>query len=158
MRIRGEMNLELAHEFTYRVALKSPVNVGQGPLGLRTYFEVIGGEANGPRFTATAIGGGGDWILTGTDGYGRIDVRLQLQTHDDAFVYMQYFGLLELNAAVADAMASGGGTTYEDQYFRITPRIETGDPRYAWMNTSVFVARGHVVEGLQVEYEVFRVL
>ena len=123
------MNLELAHEFTYRVTLKPPVSFGQGPLGLRTYFEAIGGEAEGPRFTATAIGGGGDWILAGADGYGRIDVRLQFQTHDDAFVYMHYFGLLEMNAAAVNAMVSGGSTTYEDQYFRTTPRMETGDAR-----------------------------
>ena len=152
------MNLELAQEFTYRVALKPPVSFGAGPLGLRTYLEVTGGEAKGPRFTATAIGGGGDWLRVGTDGYGRIDVRLQFQTHDGAFVYMEYFGLLEMNAAAVGAMTSGGGTAYEDQYFRTTPRLETGDERYAWMNTSVFVARGHVVEGMQVEYEVFRVL
>jgi len=55
------------------------------------------------------------------------------------------------------ALATGVGTTYEDQYFRTTPRFETGDPRYAWMNTSVFVARGRVREGMGVEYEVFRV-
>jgi hypothetical protein len=153
------MSLELAHEFTYRAALNAPVSFGLGHLGSRMYFEVTVGDATGPRFTATAVGGGGDWMLAGPDGYGRIDVRMQFKTHDDAFVYVQYVGLLEMNAVAGQAMAAGTGTKYEDQYFRTALRFETGDERYAWMNTSVFVARGHVVPGpLQVEYEVYRVL
>jgi hypothetical protein len=104
------------------------------------------------------VGGGGDWIVVGPDGYGRIDVRLQFETDDGAHVYLQYFGLLEINQVVGQAMATGAGTSYEDQYFRTTPRFETGDPRYAWMNQGVFVARGRLCEGGGVEYEVSRVL
>ncbi|HZA08695.1 DUF3237 domain-containing protein [Mycobacterium sp.] len=152
------MGLELQHEFSFWVATKPPVDFGTGPLGRRTYLEAVEGAATGQRFNATAIGGGGDWLVVGSDGYGRIDVRLQFQTDDGARVYVQYVGLLELNQTVLEAMASGRGTAYEDQYFRITPRIDTGDERYAWMNQSVFVARGHVAEGSKVEYEVFRVL
>ncbi|MGH3635401.1 DUF3237 domain-containing protein [Mycobacterium sp.] len=152
------MSLELAHEFSFWASLNPPADFGAGPLGRRTYFEVTAGAANGERFNATAFGGGGDWILIGPDNYARIDVRLQFKTDDGALVYVQYFGLLELNAKVGEVMASGGNTMYEDQYFRTTPRLETGDERYAWCNHSVFVARGHLLEGPKVEYEVYRVL
>ena len=87
-----------------------------------------------------------------------MDVRLQLRTDDGAAIYVQYHGLLEINAVVAQAMATGGGTTYEDQYFRTTPRLESGDARYQWVNQTLFVGRGHVVEGGRVEYEVYRVV
>ena len=90
--------------------------------------------------------------------FGRVDVRLQFKTHDGASIYVQYFGLLEINQTVAQALATGGGTRYEDQYFRTAPRLETGDSRYLWVNESLFLARGHVVEGAKVEYEVYRVL
>jgi hypothetical protein len=152
------MSLELVHEFSYWVALAPPADIGPGPLGHRAYFQVLDGAATGERFNAVAFGGGGDWILVGPDGYGRIDVRLQFQTDDEARVYVQYFGLLQLNEAVTHAQATNGDTAYEDQYFRTALRLETGDPRYAWMNQSVFVARGHVLEGSKVEYEVFRLL
>jgi hypothetical protein len=152
------MSIELAHEFSFWAALNPPVDFGAGPVGHRTYFEVTGGGASGQRFNATAVGGGGDWAVVGPDGYARLDVRAQFKTDDGALVYAQYFGLLEMNAAVAQAMAGGGGTAYEDQYFRTTPRLETGDERYAWCNQSVFVARGHLLEGPKVEYEVYRVL
>lgn len=35
--------------------------------------------------------------------------------------------------------------------------METGDARYAWVNTSLFVGEGRVIEGLGVEYRVARV-
>lgn len=152
------MSLELKHEFSFWVALNLPVDFGAGPLGRRIYYQVTDGAAAGERFNATAFGGGGDWILVGGDGYSRLDVRLQFKTDDGALVYAQYFGLLELNAKVGEVMAGGGSTTYEDQYFRTMPRLETGDERYAWMNRSLFVARGHLLEGPKVEYEVYRVL
>ena len=43
------------------------------------------------------------------------------------------------------------------RYFRTSPRMETGDARYAWVNTSLFVGEGRVIEGLGVEYRVARV-
>jgi hypothetical protein len=152
------MSLECRSEFSFKVSLNPPVDFGAGPLGQRIYFEVTDGVATGDRFNARAVGGGGDWVVVGPDGYGRIDVRLQFETDDGAHVYLQYFGLLEINQVVGQAMATGAGTSYEDQYFRTTPRFETGDPRYAWMNQGVFVARGRLCEGGGVEYEVSRVL
>src|SRR5699024_4234838 len=103
------------------------------------YFEVTDGAATGERFNATAFGGGGDLVLLGADNYGRLDVRLHFKTEDGALVYVQYFGLLEVNAAVGEAMAGGSSTGYDDQYFRAAPRLETGDERYTWLNQSLFV-------------------
>lgn len=152
------MSLDLAHEFSFWAGLKPPVDFGAGPLGRRSYFEVTGGAATGKRFSADVLSGGGDWLLVGRDNYARLDVRVQFKTNDGALIYTQFFGLFELNAKVREAMASGGNTTYADQYFRTTPRMETGDERYGWMNQSIFVARGHLLEGPKVEYEVYRVL
>ncbi len=36
--------------------------------------------------------------------------------------------------------------------------FETGDARYSWLNQSVFVGEGRVLEGFGVEYRVFRVV
>jgi hypothetical protein len=150
------MSIELVHEFTFWGAVKPPVAIGPGPWGTRLFFEVTGGEARGERFTAKAFGGGADWAVVGPDGFARLDVRIQFETDDGAFVYAYYDGLLEMNEAVGAALQNGTGTDYADQYFRTTPHLETGDERYAWVNQSVFVARGHVLEGRRVEYEVYR--
>jgi hypothetical protein len=119
------------------------------------YYEVAGGDIIGDRLRGKLLGGG-EWALIGPDGFLRIDVRLQVETHDGAYLYIQYTGLLELNAAVQNAIASGAGTDYGDQYFFTNPRIETGDERYAWVNTTFFIGEGHSIPGLGVQYRVWR--
>lgn len=147
--------MHLVHEFTYQAHVDQPLVAGPGPFGTRLIFVVTGGWVRGERLTGTLVGGGGDWLLVGPDGWGRLDVRGQVQTPDGAVIYVHYTGVLEMNEAVQRAMA-GGETGFDDQYFRTAPRLETGDPRYAWVNTTLFVARGRLVPG-GVEYEVHRV-
>jgi hypothetical protein len=150
--------MDLAYEFTYQAQLNAPVDVGTGPLGDRQVFEVTGGRLEGERLEGRVLGGGGEWFLVGPDGFGRIDVRIQFETVDGAHIYVQYVGLLELNEAV-QAFITGQReeTEFGDQYFRIAPRLETGDPRYAWVNQTLFVAEGRGYPGYGVEYRVYRV-
>ncbi len=149
------MNLE--YEFTYHATLKEPLNVGPGPFGTRMVFEVTGGRFEGPRLKGQILTGGADWLLVGADGWGRLDVRAQCLTEDGAAIYVSYYGILEMNEKVQAAVTANTGTDYGDQYFRTNPRFETGDPRYAWLNHTVFVAEGHIRPGRVVEYKVYRV-
>jgi hypothetical protein len=148
--------MDLVHEMTYHAMLRPPMAVG-GPFGTRMIFEVISGVLEGPRMRGKFVGAGADWLLVGPDGFGRLDVRAQIETEDGALVYLQYQGVLHMNEKVQAAINSGTGTEFNDQYFRIAPRFETGDPRYAWLNQSAFVGEGRVHPGLGVEYRVFRV-
>ena len=144
--------MEFVREFDYHATLKPPVTFGS-----RMFLEVAEGRATGDRLTGTLLSGGGDWIVLGADGWGQLDVRGQLVTDDGAFVYMYYTGLLELNEKVMSAIATGAATDWPDQYFRTTPRFETGDERYRWLTTSLFVSEGRLMAGGGVEYRVHRV-
>ncbi len=147
--------MKLVQEFTLTATLKPPLPIGAGPIGTRMYYEVISGAITGERLRGTLLGGG-EWALIGPDGFLRIDVRLQAETHDGAYLYIQYTGLLELNEAVQRALASGKGTDFGEQYFFTNPRIETGDKRYAWLNTTFFIGEGHALPALGVGYRVWR--
>jgi Protein of unknown function (DUF3237) len=147
--------MKLIQECTFSATLKPPLPIGQGPIGVRMYYEITGGEVTGERLRGKVLGGG-EWALIGPDGFLRIDVRAQIETHDGAFLYVQYTGLLELNAAAQRAIETGSGTNYGDHAFYTNPRIETGDPRYAWVNTTFLVGEGHLLPGLGVEYRVWR--
>jgi len=147
--------MKLVEECSFKAMLKPPVPIGAGPIGTRMYYDVIGGEVTGERLRGKVLGGG-EWALIGPDGFLRIDVRVQVETHDGAYLYIQYVGLLGLNDAVQRALATDGGTDYGDQYFFTNPRMETGDPRYAWVNTTFFVGEGRILPGLGVEYRVWR--
>jgi hypothetical protein len=149
--------MELQYEFEFHAMLKPPLEIGPGPFGTRLFFEATEGEVTGERLSGKLLTGGGDWLLVGADGWGRLDVRTQIETQDGAHIYVTYDGVLEMTEAFQKAFAEGGETDWEDQYFRTTPHLETGDPRYAWVNQSVFVAQGRAYPGLAVQYRVFRV-
>jgi hypothetical protein len=150
--------LELVHELDIHAEV-APDDVGPGPFGHRRIATIIGGSARGPRLSGTITGAGADWILRGPDGFGRVDARLTITTDDGANIYVQYFGLLELTSAVVKVMSGGEeDTAYGDQYFITGPRFETGDGRYDWLNTGMFVAEGRLLRGPAVAYQVFRVV
>jgi hypothetical protein len=121
------------------------------------FFAVAEGKLEGPRIRGRVLPGGGDWLLIGTDGWGRLDVRTQFETDDGAVVFAQIRGLIEMNAAVRQALAVGSETTFEDQYFRMMPQLETGDPRYGWLNQRAFVGAGRFLPGLAIEYRLYTV-
>jgi hypothetical protein len=149
--------MELVHAFTFTAELKQPVSVGAGPFGDRTIFEVVRGEVTGEAIHGRVGSGGADWVLAGPDGFGRLDVRLTIHTHDEANIYVQYFGVIEYTDAALGAVAGERASDYGDHYFRIAPRLETGDDRYAWVNQTVFVGEGRIHPGPTVEYRVYRV-
>jgi hypothetical protein len=149
--------VDLVHEFTMTAELAPSVPVGPGPLGDRRIRPVLGGTVSGERISGRVDSGGGDWILTGADGYGRLDVRLTITTIDGARLYVQYLGVIEYNAAAQAANAGERASDYGDHYFRIAPRIETGHERYGWVNRTLFVGEGRLHPGPVVEYRVARV-
>ena len=149
--------MELIHEFDFTATLAESVPFGPGPFGNRRLREVLGGTVTGERIHGTVGSGGGDWLLTGDDGYGRLDVRLTINTDDGAHLYVQYFGVIEYNEAALAANAGTRSSEYREHYFRTAPRIETGDERYAWVNRTVFVGEGRIHPGPVVEYRVYRV-
>ena len=142
---------------TYTAILKPPIQAG-GPFGTRMVFEVTGGEFHGASGARGALlAGGADWLLVGQDGWGRLDVRAQMQMADGAVLYVQYYGLIEMNEAVTIALQNGTSTTFDQQYFRTGPRFESSDPRYAWMQQNVFVGLGRIIAGPGVKYNLFRI-
>jgi hypothetical protein len=149
--------MKLEPLMTYRAQLRPPVEVGAGPLGTRTIFDVTGGSFEGSRLRGRILPSGGDWLLVGPDGVGRLDVRAAFETDDGALIYLRYRGVLELNEKIRNALEGGESTEYGDTYFMTQPVFETGDPRYAWLNSVVAVAEGRLLPG-EVEYRVYRLL
>ncbi len=147
--------MELIRECVFHADLGEPLDVGRGAGGARMVIPVVGGWVKGERLNGTVVGPGGDWAQMGDDGFARLDVRGQLRTDDGAAIYLSYAGILELNAATMAGLA-GGSTEYDDHYFRTVPQFETGDERYRWLTTALFVGRGRLVPGA-VEYEIHRV-
>lgn len=117
------------------------VHLGGTPGGGRSIFPVEGGTFEGARLRGT-VGAGADWVTWRADGAMIIDVRLTLATDDGAAIGMTYLGLAHADAATMARFRSRELLDAGDVYVRTTPRFETSDPRYAWLNTIVTVAKG----------------
>lgn len=147
--------MNLVEEFTLLLEAAVPTPIGQGPSGNRIVHEIANGEVIGERIGGKLLGAS-DWSLVGEDGYLRIDARGQIETRDGAFLYIQYQGLLELSEKLREALADGKGTEYGDQDCFINMQIESGDDRYMWVNTTLFVGQGRSLSDRRVEYRIFR--
>ena len=117
------------------------VHLGEGPTGGRSVFPVEGGSFAGERLRGTVIAGA-DWVTWRSDGAMIIDVRLTLRTDDDASIGMSYLGLAYADAATMARFRSRELLSADEVHVRTTPRFETGDSRYTWLNTLVAVAKG----------------
>ena len=141
--------------FDISLTLHPPHDIGETPLGKRRIVPVSGGMFIGERLRGIVLpNAGADWVLVRNDGSVQLDVRLTLQTDDEALIYMQYLGKLLLDENVAAAVAQGRETALGETYFMTQPRFETGHPKYAWLNRIVAVAEGRLIES-GVEYQVF---
>ncbi len=153
----SKRGIGVEHVFDYWAALKAPVMIGPAEYGTRLFAEVREGRVTGPRVTGDVLTGGGDWALTGPDGWTRVDVRGQCRTDDGALLYLNYRGLIEPSPTTAQALRTGGETSYEDQYWRVAIEVETASPEYLWLTQSVLIGRGRFRCGPGVAYQVFRV-
>jgi hypothetical protein len=101
--------------------------------------------------------GGGDWLLLRADGSLQLDVRLTLQTDDDALIYMTYRGFRHGPAEVMKRLNKGEEVDPSEYYFRVAPFFETGAEKYDWLNRIVTVGTGHRLASGPV-YKVFEIL
>jgi hypothetical protein len=147
--------VDLVHEFTLQVSRGEALPVGAGPFGRRFVAAVAGGSVEGDRINGEIVGPGADWAVLGGDGFFQIDVRAQIRTNDGAVLLLTYTGSLEVNERVTAALA-GGETRFDDHYYRIHARMESGDDRYRWVNRTLFVGTGRITPG-GVVYDVYRV-
>ena len=131
-------------EFLYEahIDLAPPERIGASPFGLRNIFIVTGGTFEGPKLRGTVRPGGADWFLTLANGAGELDVRGTMQTDDGALIMVSYHGVLDVSPDVSRRVFEGEDVSPAEYYFRTTPRFETGDERYAWLNKTVTVATG----------------
>ncbi|MFC5179784.1 DUF3237 domain-containing protein [Actinomadura harenae] len=153
---------EIRTEFLFDIAidLDPRLDFGAGPIGRRVLFGAAGGTFEGPRIRGEVLPGGGDWALFRPDGTMLLDVRLTLRTDDGALLYMTYGGRYttppELRAAMADTRERHlvDPSRY---YFRTNCLFETGAETYAWLNDTVCVGSGYLIEG-GIAYKVFQVV
>ena len=148
--------LGLRRLFGARIALGPAQELGEGPRGRRRIIPITGGSFEGERLSGRVLAGGADWQLIRRDGVAELEARYTLETADGALVYVQNCGYRHGPREVLERLAAGEEVAPSSYYMRTTPRFETGDERYAWLNRIVCVASG-ARHAAAVTLEVFEV-
>ena len=140
------MTVELVPLCTARLTLKlPPVELGVTPVGSRLLIEMPEVVYEGERLSGRLAGPSAvDFLVLSESGVGAIDVRFVLRTDDDALIHVSYRGRSD------HSQGHGVLPLYS------APLFETGDPRYAWLNTVQAVGKG-IVRDAVIYYEIYEV-
>jgi hypothetical protein len=154
-----DSKMRLEYLMTFHVDLTQPLVIGKVASGQMLVMVASGGTFDGPKLQGKCLPGPVDWLVQGSDGVGRMDVRGTFQTQDGANIYIRYQGVQVWTEAAGAKLSKGTPIEYGEIYWVGAPVFETGDPHYAWLNNIVTVAEGRLGPGGSwVEYRVFQVV
>ena len=148
--------MQLATLLRAEILLAPAQELGETPQGRRRIIGITGGRFTGERLSGRVLPGGADWQVIRADGVADLDARYTLETNDGALIYVRNRGYRHGPADVLQKLAKGEAVDPALYYMRTTPRFETGDARYAWLNRIICVATG-ARRPAAVELEVYEV-
>ncbi len=151
--------MHLVPEMTYTETIAGPWGpTTHSPLGARLCWQVTSATLTGARIKAELVMPGADWIRLSADGIRRPDQRLVFTTDDGAIVMLHYDNaIIRESPAFLAALNSGGQTSTEEQYMRMVAQFDTGEQRYSWLTSSLFIGEGRIAGDHQIEYSIHRV-
>jgi uncharacterized protein DUF3237 len=132
---------ELTHFCDLEVQLGPVKELGEGRAGKRRIIPIVGGNVRG-QVSGTVLNIGADWQTTLADGSSDIDTRYAIETDDGAVIEIVNKGARHGPPEILEALARGEDVDPAHYYFRTAARLETGDPRYEWVNRLIFVGTG----------------
>lgn len=147
--------LPAEHLFDMHVDLQ-PAQPIATPVGTRMTFVTTGGTLSGPRLRGEVLPGGGDWLLVGSDGVGRVDVRATLRTDDGVLIHYEARGVIRVPADGLDRLGAGEVLPFTETYVRTTPTFETTDERYAWL-TEIVALGYNILSPNHIDYRIYGV-
>lgn len=127
---------------TVRIAAGPLQRLGAVPHGTRSVVPVTGGDFEGPQLRGKILPGGADWLLLRPDGVLELDLRITLETDDQALIYMTFQGIRHASPEVIAALGRKEIVDPATYYFRTLPRFETSAARYAFLNRMIAVGVG----------------
>ena len=137
----------LTHVCDLEVRLDPIREMGQGRAGHRRIVPIIGGHVSGPRLNGKILNLGADWQTIMANGLAELDTRYGLETEDGAIIEIRNYGYRHGPDEVIAAIARGEEVDPAAYYMRTHARLETGDPRYEWVNRTLFVGTGARLDG-----------
>jgi hypothetical protein len=113
------------------IAVGPPETLGRTAAGEQRVVHIIRGRFEG-RLTGEVLPGGADYQNVAPDGLSSLEARYSIRTDDAAVILVR-------NSGIRHGVIGDDPSKY---YFRSTPRFETEDERYLWLNRIIAVCAG----------------
>lgn len=133
---------DLVHVCDLAVALGPVIELGAGRAGMRRIIPIVGGTVRGPEISGRLLDLGADWQTVHASGAADLNTRYALETHDGAIIEIVNLGSRHGPPEILARIAAGETVPADQYYMRTHARLETGAPRYAWVNDMLFVGTG----------------
>jgi hypothetical protein len=150
------MTIVLEEICTFIVELARPQEIREIAGAARRIIPIVGGTVVGARLSGKILNVGADWQSMEGDRLAHLDARYAVETNDGALIEVSSQGLRHMSTDVARRIASGEAVDPGSYYMRTLIRLQCGDPRYGWVNESLFLATGGK-SGTTVRLAVYRV-
>ncbi|SMO89804.1 Protein of unknown function [Thalassovita litoralis] len=137
----------LRHVCDLYVDLDPIKELGPGQAGQRRIIPIIGGRVEGPALNGRILNVGADWQTIWANGVAELVARYAFETDDGAVIEIRNYGYRHGPAEVVAALARGEEVDPATYYMRTTAQLETGDPRYDWVNKTMFTGVGARLAG-----------
>jgi hypothetical protein len=148
--------MPIRHLCDLRVDLETPIAIPT-PRGTLVPYIGKGGRLEGPKLRGEFLPGSVDWVVIGADGISRLDIRGAIRTDDGALVYFESKGVAKLPQDGRKRLAKGERLAFGETYLRTTPKLETSDERYLWLNELVLVGYNELSAG-RIDFRIYQVL
>jgi len=148
---------QLRHVCDLAVELAPIREMGPGRAGQRRIIPIIGGTVTGPLFRGRILNLGADWQTIHAGGLADLDTRYAIETDDGATIEVINQGFRHGPEDVMKRLAAGEDVPPDAYYMRTTARLESGDARYSWVNSAIFVGTGARLAA-QVHMTLYQVL
>ncbi len=140
----SKYEIKLDHICDVVAFVSAPAPIGSSSWGTRLFFPVIGedGYVDGPKLQAKIRPLGEDAALIRFDNCFELNVRLVLETNDNALIYVTYKGVIDMSEDEANKFLAGELPPNLNLF--TTPRFETANEKYQWLTRIQAVGRGSV--------------
>ncbi|KAI5776732.1 hypothetical protein EDC01DRAFT_714634 [Geopyxis carbonaria] len=137
----------LTADFRIHVATNPVTRAGAGPWGTRNWISFSGGTWSAAWGHGTVLAGGQDSQLIISDLSARLEANYVLQTADaePAFIVVKTQGWRTGQREVLERLMdpeTASGVGVGEYRFRLFVQLETGDSRYDWVSTRMWVGSG----------------
>lgn len=144
---------ELRFVCEVRAELAPPLEKGESAGTRWRIIPIVGGTVEGERLSGRILNLGADWQTVYRDGYAELDTRYAIETHDGALIDVRNFGFRHAPPEIMARLVAGEVVDPSLYYMRTQPRLHTGDPRYSWVNRTVFVGTGErLADAVRIDF------